>query len=156
MKKSMLILSLAIMLLTACESNDETTNISVSTNSFPEIIEPHNPEQAEQSGDVVVLLEGMRNQDKWKTFVKNVKNKHQDQVRVTMYTLEGGAIIHELIYDGSAIQSTYDDSRDAYGSKQGRKTNTCKGIGTMKSEQGRVFYVLTDCEKEVSTFSIPK
>ncbi|MDK8191267.1 DUF4362 domain-containing protein [Paenibacillus sp. UMB7766-LJ446] len=82
--------------------------------------------------------------------------KRQDQVRVTMYTIEGGAIIYELIYDGSAIQSTYDGSRDAYGSKQGITTNTCKGIGTMKSEQGRVFYVLTGCEKERSTFSMPK
>lgn len=82
--------------------------------------------------------------------------KRQDQVRVTMYTIEGGAIIYELIYDGSAIQSTYDDSRDAYGSKQGITTNTCKGIGTMKSEQGRVFYMLTECEKEGSIFSIPK
>lgn len=156
MKRVLLTLSLALMLLTACEANDQTVDSPVIMNSFPEIIEPHNPEQAEQSGDVVVLLEGMRNQDKWNTFVKNVKNKQQDQVRVTMYTIEGGAIIYELIYDGSAIQSTYDNSRDAYGSKQGITTNTCKGIGTMKSEQGRVFYVLTGCEKEGSTFSIPK
>jgi len=143
-------------MLTACEANDQTVDSPVSANSFPEIIEPHNPVQAEQSGDVVVLLEGMRNQDKWNTFVKNVKNKQQDQVRVTKYTIEGGAIIYELIYDGSAIQSTYDNSRDAYASKQGMTTNTCKGIGTMKNEQGRVFYVLTGCGKEGSTFSIPK
>jgi hypothetical protein len=144
------------MLLTACETNNETMNVPVSTYSFPEIIEPHNREQAEQSGDVVVLYEGIRNEDKWTTFMKNVKNKQQDQVRVTMYTIEGGAIIHELIYDGQAIQSTYDDSRDLYGSKKGRTTNACKGIGTMKSEQGRVFYMLTECEKEGSTFSMPK
>ncbi|CAM3222303.1 DUF4362 domain-containing protein [Paenibacillus taichungensis] len=156
MKRVLLTLSLALMMLTACEANDPTVDSPVVLNSFPEIIEPHNPEQAEQSGDVVVLLEGIRNQDKWNTFVKNVKNKQQDQVRVTMYTIEGGAIIHELIYDGSAIQATYDNSRDAYGSKQGITTNTCQGIGTMKSEQGRVFYVLTGCEKAGSTFSIPK
>ncbi|WP_339849204.1 DUF4362 domain-containing protein [Paenibacillus sp. FSL W7-1088] len=156
MKRVLLTLSIALMMLTACEANDQTVDSPVIMNSFSEIIEPHNPEQAEQSGDVVVLLEGMRNKDKWNTFVKNVKNKQQDQVRVTMYTFEGGAIIHELIYDGSAIQATYDNSRDAYGSKQGMTNNTCKGIGTMKSEQGRVFYVLTGCEKEGSTFSIPK
>ncbi|RAW10134.1 MULTISPECIES: DUF4362 domain-containing protein [Paenibacillus] len=156
MKRVLLTLSLALMMLTACEANDPTVDSPVVLNSFPEIIEPHNPEQAEQSGDVVVLLEGMRNKDKWNTFVKNVEKKQQDQVRVTMYTIEGGAIIYELIYDGSVIQSTYDNSRDAYGSKQGITTNTCKGIGTMKSEQGRVFNVLTDCEKEGSTFSIPK
>lgn len=156
MKRVLLKLSLALTVLTACEANDPTVDSPVVLNSFPEIIEPHNPEQAEKSGDVVVLLEGIRNQDKWNTFVKNVKNKQRDQVRVTMYTMEGGAIIYELIYDGSAIQSTYDDSRDAYGSKQGITTNTCKGIGTMKSEQGRVFYVLTGCEKDGSTFSIRK
>ncbi|WDQ34538.1 DUF4362 domain-containing protein [Paenibacillus marchantiae] len=155
MKRVLLTLLLALIMLTACEANDPTVDSPVVLNSFPEIIEPHNPEQAEQSGDAVVLLEGMRNKDKWKTFVKNVKNKQQDQVRVTMYTIEGGAIIHELIYDGSAIQATYDNSRDAYGSKQGITTNTCQGIGT-KSEQGRVFNVLTGCEKAGSTFSIPK
>jgi hypothetical protein len=88
--------------------------------------------------------------------MKNVKKKQQDQIRVTKYTIEGGAIIYELIYDGSAIQSTYDDSRELYGSKKGRTTNTCKGIGKMKSEQGRVFYVLSGCEKEGSPFSMPK
>lgn len=156
MKRVLFTLSVALMMLTACEANDQTVDSPGILNSFPEIVEPHNPEQAEQSGDVVVLLEGMRNKDKWNTFVKNVKNKQQDQVRVTKYTIEGGPIIYELIYDGSAIQSTYDNSRDAYGSKQGITTNTCKGLGTMKSEQGRVFYVLTGCEKEGSTFSIPK
>ncbi|WP_063566000.1 DUF4362 domain-containing protein [Paenibacillus sp. O199] len=156
MKRVLLTLLLALMMLTACEANDPTVDSPVVLNSFPEIIEPHNPEQAEQSGDVVVLLEGMRNKDKWKTFVKNVRNKQQDQVRVTMFTIEGRAIIYELIYDGNSIQSTYDNSRDAYGSKQGVTTNICKEIGTMKSEQGRVFYVLTGCEKEGSTFSIPK
>ncbi|OPG95563.1 hypothetical protein B2I21_26215 [Chryseobacterium mucoviscidosis] len=156
MKRVLLTLSLALMMLTACEAIDQTLDSPVIMNSFPEIIEPHNREQAEQSGDVVVLYEGIRNGDKWTTFMKNVEKKRQDQVRVTMYTIEGGAIIYELIYDGSAIQSTYDDSRDAYGSEQGITTNTCKGIGTMKSEQGRVFYVLTGCEKEGSTFSMPK
>ncbi|MEK4053645.1 DUF4362 domain-containing protein [Paenibacillus sp. FSL F4-0087] len=127
MKRVLLTLLLALIMLTACEANDPTVDSPVVLNSFPEIIEPHNPEQAEQSGDVVVLLEGMRNKDKWNTFVKNVKNKQQDQVRVTMYTIEGGAVIYELIYDGSVIQSTYDNSRDAYGSKQGITTNTAKG-----------------------------
>lgn len=154
--KIMLILSLALMLLTACEANDPTTDASGITQAFPEIIEPHNPEQAEQSGDVVVLHGDIRNEDKWDTFMKNVKKKQQDQVRVTMYTIEGGAIIQELIYDGSAIQSTYDNSRDAYGSKQGLKTDTCTGIGTMKSEEGNVFYVLTGCEKEENPFMMPK
>jgi len=156
MKRVLLTVLLILIVLTACEAKDRTVDSPVITKSFPEIIEPHNPEQAEQSGDVVVLHGSMRNGDKWNTFMKHVENKQQDQVRVTMYTIEGGAIIHELIYDGSAIQSTYDNSRDAYGSKQEVKTDTCKGIGTMKSEQGRFFYVLTGCEKEENAFSISK
>ncbi|MFX3651400.1 MAG: DUF4362 domain-containing protein [Paenibacillus sp.] len=156
MKRVLLSVLLVLIVLTACETKDQSVDSPVITKSFPEIIEPHNPEQAEQSGDVVVLHGGMRNGDKWNTFVKNVKEKQQDQVRVTMYTIEGGAIIHELIYDGSAIQSTYDNSRDAYGSKQEVKTDICKGIGTMKSEQGPIFYVLTGCEKEENPFWMPK
>ncbi|PQP83264.1 hypothetical protein C0Q44_00595 [Paenibacillus sp. PCH8] len=104
---------------------------------------------------MVVLHGGIRNGGKWNTFMKKVENKQQDQVRVTKYTIEGGPIIYELIYDGTAIQSTYDDSRDLYGSKQGRTTDTCKGIWTMKSEQGNIFYVLTGCEKEENPFSMP-
>lgn len=156
MKRVLLTVLLVLIVLTACEANDQKVDFPVMTKSFPEIIEPHNPEQAEQSGDVVVLHGGIRNEDKWDTFMKNVKKKQQDQVRVTMYTIEGGPIIQELIYDGTAIQSTYDNSRDAYGSKQGMKTDTCKGIGTMKSEQGRIFYVLTGCEKEENPFWMPK
>lgn len=156
MKRMLLTVLLVLIVLTACEANDQKVDFPVMTKSFPEIIEPHNPEQAEQSGDVVVLHGGMRNGDKWNTFMKNVEKKQQDQVRVTMYTIEGGPIIQELIYDGTTIQSTYDNSRDAYGSKQGMKTDTCKGIGTMKSEQGHTFYVLTGCEKEENPFWMPK
>ncbi|MDT9721035.1 DUF4362 domain-containing protein [Paenibacillus sp. ClWae2A] len=156
MKRVLLTVLLVLIALPACEAKDRTVDSPVITKSFPEIIEPHNPEQAEQSGDVVVLHGGIRNEDKWNTFMKNVEKKQQDQVRVTMYTIEGGPIIQELIYDGTAIQSTYDNSRDAYGSKQGMKTDTCKGIGTMKSEQGHIFYVLTGCEKEENPFSMPK
>lgn len=151
----MLIISLAVMLLTACETNDRVTDSPVSMKTFPEIVEPHNPEQAEQSGDVVVLHGGMQNGDKWNAFVKNVKNQKQDKVRVTTYTIEGGPIIHELIYDGTAIQTTYDNSRDAYGSRQGKTTNICKGMDTTRSTEGRKFYVLTGCEEE-GTFAIPK
>lgn len=73
MRKNMLILSLALMLLTACQANDPTTDGTGITQASPEIIEPHNPEQAEQSGDVVVLHGGIRNEAKWNTFMKNVE-----------------------------------------------------------------------------------
>ncbi|WP_342571958.1 DUF4362 domain-containing protein [Paenibacillus sp. FSL R5-0749] len=156
MRKCILTLCILIGLLTGCNPiHQQTIDSEEVMTSFPDIIEPHNPEQAEQSGDVVVLMNGMRNGDKWRIFMKHVSKEQPNQVRVTQYTIEGGPVIHELVYDGKVIQTTYDDSRDMYGSGQGETTNTCKGIGTIKSEQGRTFYVLTDCEKE-NIFSLPK
>ncbi|MDM5279694.1 DUF4362 domain-containing protein [Paenibacillus silvae] len=156
MGKYVLMLFIAAVLITGCSSNDKQQTLEVRENRtpFPPIIEPHNPEQAEESGDVVVLMGEMRNRDKWKTFMQNVKKHQPDQVRVTRYTIEGGPIIHELVYDGELIQSTYDDTRDMYGSRQNKTPNTCAGISTMKSGGWRTFYILTGCEQE-STFSIP-
>nr|WP_145405894.1 DUF4362 domain-containing protein [Paenibacillus xylanexedens] len=156
MGKYVLMLFIAAALITGCSSNDKQQTLEVRENRtpFPPIIEPHNPEQAEESGDVVVLMGEMRNRVKWKKFVQNVKKHQPDQVRVTRYTIEGGPIIHELVYDGELIQSTYDDTRDMYGSRQNKTPNTCTGIGKMKDEPSRTFYILTGCEQE-SRFSIP-
>ncbi|WP_366290685.1 DUF4362 domain-containing protein [Paenibacillus sp. AN1007] len=156
MNKYIPMLCLAAVLMAGCSSNTPQQIAESGENSspFPAVIEPHNPEQAEDSGDVVVLLGEMRNRDTWKNFMKNVKRHQPDQVRVTTYTIEGGPIIHELIYDGRVIQTTYDNSRDMYGSDETEKTNTCKGIGTTKDKPWRTFYILTGCEKE-NIFSIP-
>ncbi|WP_434753095.1 DUF4362 domain-containing protein [Paenibacillus amylolyticus] len=118
------------------------------------MVEPHNGEQAEESGDVVFLLGEMRNREKWTSFMQNVKKNQPDHVRVTMYTIEGDPIIHELIYDGTLFQSTYDATRDKYGSREEITTNTCKGLELTKIERGESVYVLTDCEKQ-NGFYIP-
>ena len=73
---------------------------------------------------------------------------------VTMYTIEGDPIIHELIYDGALFQSSYDATRDKYGSREEITSNTCKGLELTKVERGESVYVLTDCEKE-NVFYIP-
>lgn len=155
MGKYVLMLCLAAMLVTGCSSKvQQPMGESGAGAPFPAIIEPHNAEQAEESGDVVIQLGEIRNRDKWKSFMKNVKRNQPDQVRVTTYTIEGGPIIHGLVYDGKIIQTTYDNSRDMYGSGEVETTNTCTGIGTMKDKPWRTFYILTGCEKE-NIFSIP-
>lgn len=157
MGKYLLMLCLAVVLATGCSSNDpqQTVDPVEKISPFPAIVEPHNGEQAEESGDVVFLLGKMRNQDKWESFMQNVKKNQPDHVRVTMYTIEGDPIIHELIYDGTLFQSTYDATRDKYGSREEITSNTCKGLELTKVERGESVYVLTDCEKQ-NVFYIPK
>ncbi|WP_145415193.1 DUF4362 domain-containing protein [Paenibacillus xylanexedens] len=156
MGKYVMMLCLAVVLATGCSSNDsqQTADPVEKRSPFPAIVEPHNGEQAEESGDVVFLLGQMRNRDKWESFLQNVKKNQPDHVRVTMYTIEGDPIIHELIYDGTLFQSTYDATRDKYGSREEITTNTCKGLELTKIERGESVYVLTDCEKQ-NVFYIP-
>nr|WP_154984630.1 DUF4362 domain-containing protein [Paenibacillus xylanexedens] len=157
MGKYFIMLCLATVLVTGCSSNDpqQTVDPVEKRSPFPAIVEPHNGEQAEESGDVVFLLGEMRNRDKWESFMQNVKKNQPDHVRVTMYTIEGDPIIHELIYDGTLFQSTYDATRDTYGSREEIMTNTCNGLELTKVERGESVYVLTNCEKQ-NSFYFPK
>ncbi|MDP9702310.1 DUF4362 domain-containing protein [Paenibacillus polysaccharolyticus] len=157
MGKYFIMLCLAVVLATGCSPNDpqQTVDPVEKRSPFPAIVEPHNGEQAEESGDVVFLHGEMRNQEKWESFLQNVKKDQPDHVRVTMYTIEGDPIIHELIYDGTLFQSTYDATRDKYGSREEIMTNTCKGLELTKMERGESVYVLTNCEKQ-NSFYFPK
>lgn len=58
MGKYLIMLCLATVLVTGCSSNDpqQTVDPVEKKNPFPAIVEPHNGEQAEESGDVVLLL----------------------------------------------------------------------------------------------------
>lgn len=156
MGKYFIMLCLAAVLVTGCSSNDPQKAVDPveQRTPFSTIVEPHNAEQAEAGGDVVFVLGEMRNREKWTSFIQNVKKNQPDHVRVTMYTIEGDPIIHELTYDGTQFQSTYDATRDKYGSREEITTNTCKGLELTKVERGESLYVLTDCEKQ-NVFYIP-
>lgn len=155
-KKSVLMfMLLAIMLLTACVANVPDAPEPPQT-ALPEITDPYTFEQAKQNGDVVNLHGQVTNQERWEQFMDQVHARQQDQVRVTIYTIEGDPIIYELNYDGTAIQYSYDNTRDAYAGKGRIVNNACQGIGTMKAEQGGEFYILTGCENEDYAFMLPK
>jgi hypothetical protein len=70
---------------------------------------------AVNNGDVVMGPEGLVNLEKFHVFVKNIENKHPDQIRITTYSKEGYPTIYDLYYDGKVIKCTIDNTRNLYG-----------------------------------------
>lgn len=156
MKKYMIVMALASLLLSACGNNVQNGS-SIKESGFPKVTEPYNSEQAAQNGDVVNIHGKYLNLDKWKQFIENVNTKKEDKVRITQYTIEGDPIFYELVFSGGTIHYTYDNSMDAFGSDSGRPNTSCNGIGIKKNEEGHEYYSLTDCENDTGdTFWFPK
>lgn len=120
--------------------------------------QPYTSEQAASNGDVVNLHGQFINLDKWSRFVKNVEEGNPDEVQITSYTIEGGAIFDDLTYDGEQIEYTFDNSKDAFGSPQ-KRTSFCKGIEKAVTDKGTE-YTLSGCDRPESEqtfhFLIPK
>lgn len=76
---------------------------------------PYTSETAIKNGDVVNIHRKQYNVEKLEQFVENVKNNKKDKIRITNYTIEGGAIITDLEYDGKNINYKYDNTRDGFG-----------------------------------------
>lgn len=147
MKKMIVLIGLLSLLLSACgyfvSEGDQGSN-----SVFPRVTKPYQPEQAIQNGDVVNVHGQYSNMEKWHQFIKNIETNREDEIRITQYTIEGDPIFFELVFDGQTIKYTYDNSLDAFGSNQKRPTTNCKGIGTESNDQGREYYVLTDCDND--------
>lgn len=112
-------------------------------------------ELAVENGDVVNALVKWHNLDVWETFLENVKSKTADEIHVTSYTIEGGAIFQDFIFDGQNIAYTFDNTHDAYG-KPIKQQSFCSGIVTNKTDEGNN-YTLSGCsgkEAEQPTFSM--
>jgi hypothetical protein len=112
---------------------------------------PYTSEQAEENGDIVNMHGKITNLDKWNRFAANVKEGTPDEVHMTSYTIEGDPIFHDLLYDGRAIEATYDNSMDAFGAPD-KKISFCKSIDQYKTERG-THYTLAQCDREEQTFS---
>ncbi|WP_053178221.1 DUF4362 domain-containing protein [Peribacillus loiseleuriae] len=110
---------------------------------------PYDSEEAIENGDVVNRHGEISNLDKFENFIKNVESGTKDEIRITMYTIEGDPIFYNLNYDGNKIQYTYDDSQDGYaGSGKGIKSTSCSNIESRNTENG-VEYHLSECSSEV-------
>ncbi|WP_028391018.1 DUF4362 domain-containing protein [Bacillus cihuensis] len=115
---------------------------------------PYSSEEAIENGDVVDLHGEISNLNEFENFIENVKDSAKDQIRLTMYTIEGDPIFYNLNYDGNKIQFTYDNSQDGYaGSGKGIKSTSCSNIDSRNTENG-VEYNLSECSSEVgNTFN---
>ncbi len=139
MKKISLILSLTLLsiVLLGCQQESEIKEKSYSS------------EEAIENGDVVNLHGEISNLDRFESFIENVENGAKDEIRITMYTIEGDPIFYNLNYNGNKIQFTYDNSQDGYaGTGKGIESTSCSNIESRNTDNG-VEYYLSECSSEV-------
>jgi hypothetical protein len=112
----------------------------------------YSPEQAVNNGDVVDLHGKITNLNAWDRFRDSLKSGTRDEVHITSYTTEGDPIFYDLYYDGNAIEYSFDNTKDAFGSPQ-KTTSFCKTIDQQKVENGNQ-YTLGECDsgKQEQTF----
>ncbi|MFC4598349.1 DUF4362 domain-containing protein [Cohnella hongkongensis] len=102
----------------------------------------YTPDQASANGDIVNLHGELTNLDKWTNFVEQVQAENPSEAHMTSYTIEGDPIFEDFIFDGQAIQYTYDNTMDAFGVPK-RSIDYCKNL---EQDGGR--YTLSKCGSE--------
>jgi hypothetical protein len=110
----------------------------------------YSPELAIKNGDVVNLHGKLSNLEKFDSFVDNFAKGKSDQIRITMYTIEGDPIFYDLDYNGKVIDYTFDNSKDAFGGTgKGKQSTTCTKLGQKSDDKGTA-YTLTGCSGDNS------
>jgi Domain of unknown function (DUF4362) len=128
MKRFLFSMAMFSFLVTSCQTNETE---QVTQGNVPE--------------DVVDIRQQMTNLERFYTFVENVNQMKQDQIKVVRYTIEGDPIYHTLAYDGKVIQSTIDTTQDKFGSGK-ITTNACKSIAVVETEES-TDYTLSECDR---------
>ncbi|HWL25995.1 MAG TPA: DUF4362 domain-containing protein [Ureibacillus sp.] len=141
------------MILCGCQQESQTQP----QQSNPK--QPYPTEVAIKNGDVVNFHGKLSNLDQFEKFIENASRGAKDEIRITMYTVEGDPVFYQLVNDGNNIQYTYDDSQDGYaGSGRGIQSTTCTHIAS-ENIVDAVVYTLIGCSSEVGDsfyFRIPK
>jgi hypothetical protein len=107
-------------------------------------------EQAIKNGDVVNLHGKISNLEKLDSFVDHYAKGKPDQIRITMYTVEGDPIFYNLDYNGKEIAYTLDTSKDAYGGAgKGKQRTTCTTLEKKTDDKGTA-YTLAGCSGDNS------
>jgi len=131
--------------------------IQTTKNSYEELDKlpkKYYADMARKNGDVVNVNGIKCNIEKLDNFVRNYENKKinmGDMVRITGYTIEGGAIIQDLIVCGEDIKLIVDNTRDGYASEKNRIRKEYKILGVYKKyEKNNIisYYAKTDQGKE--------
>lgn len=141
--------SLLTMFLFGCQQESKVNNPK----------KHYDSEEAIKNGDVVNSHGEISNLKKFENFIKNVERGAQDEIRITMYTIEGDPIFYNLNYNGKKILYTFDNSQDAYaGTEKGIKSTSCSKIENRKIDKD-VGYYLSGCTSEVGDtfyFRVPE
>lgn len=130
-------------LLVSCQQKEEVEEQP----TYPQT--PYSYEEAIEKGDVVDMHGEVSNLENFTSFIEHVEQGTEDEIRITIYTVEGAPIFYDLRYDGNEIHYTYDDSLDGFGgSDTGIAKTTCSEIVSESVEDG-TSYMLQDCADEV-------
>jgi hypothetical protein len=127
MKKLFLALLFLAFIISGCQSNITTD------------YEPESGDILDKHGDITKF-------DKFNAFVDHVQQGKKDKIRIVHYTIEGDAILHDLDFDGKTIHSTFDSTRDEYGSGSIEESK-CKSI-RVKETEARSEYIFEGCEQK--------
>jgi hypothetical protein len=105
------------------------------------------PDYIHSKDDVVDIQGEITHLEVFYSFLERVKQGEKSDIRLVTNTSEGAPMLHNLVFDGKSIQSTYDSTRDGYG--QGSiEQSTCERI-VEKEVEDKTEYVLEGCNNGV-------
>ncbi|MEG1798251.1 MAG: DUF4362 domain-containing protein, partial [Clostridium sp.] len=136
-------------------SENPITNSYIDLDKLPE---DYSYELAIKNGDVVNFFHKNYNVEKFIEFMAAFESKKLnpgDMIRITFYTVEGDAIISDLIFTEDGIKLVRDNTRDKYASQANRKRTTYNvvDIRTIKAEDRTFYRAITDTGEEIPIFA---
>jgi len=173
MKKITIISSLLLMLITisACSSKasyktkaeektvKSTINVekSITTpyDTLGKLPQKYYSQLAEKNGDVVNIKGRNFNIEKLDKFIETYQNKKAnagDMVRITKYTVEGDAMICDLIIDSEGIKLIEDMTRDNFSNAEGRKITEYKIVDVSKTKKAEGISYIAKTDKGEEKF----
>lgn len=111
-------------------------------------------QEAGKNGDLIDgPPNGPLNLEKITQFIKDADQSKDSKLRITSYTKEGDAIIHDLHFDGNRFRYSFDNSRDKFGGEtKGKSETTCLKLDRRDASRGNAKgtqYVLTGCKEAI-------
>lgn len=143
MKKWFIIFLFLIMSSFICACSAKTSNeikppkksTSFSYKELDSLPKNYDSELAQKNGDVVGIhlkIYNIEKLDKFMELFKKQKTDIQEMVRVTTYTVEGDAIIHDLIISNKGMKLIEDNTRDKFSNTENRIKREYKVIDFYK------------------------
>lgn len=117
------------------QNNNDLKNTLTSYQEQDKLPKKYSPELAQKNGDVVSVHGTSYNIEKLDNFLERIKNKKTaspDMVRITTYTIEGDAIICDLIANNEGMKVVEDSSRDNFGSAESKMKREFKVLDIVK------------------------